>query len=229
MSIRPPFFLAATLLAIAVVTPRVHAAPLVEPSSGVAFQGHYTSGGVTFVCLGTGLRKVLFWNVYAIAFCLDEAGARPAIDRYFAGPGQRYASLHGQALADALKDDASFFAHLVSADVEKRGELVFLRSTGAEKVRDTFAGKLEKSLGSAPTERSAIRDFVSVIDHDVREGDRAFFDTRAGTLSLTWGARATTLRRDRVDAAFWNGYLGPDSPLPSLKESVARGVAALRQ
>ena len=105
---------------------------------------------------------------------------------------------------------------------------MFLRGSGAEPVRNSFSKNLERGIGSAEREKAAIRDFVSAIDRDVKEGDRARFVTRPGELSFTWGANAKTLKHDGVETAFWAGYLGPDSPLPSLKEAVAQGVAALR-
>jgi hypothetical protein len=213
----------------ALVSPVARAEEIVEPASGVSFERRPSSEGKTFLCLGAGIRKVLLWKVYAMDFCLEEANLRSELDRYFAGPGRRFADLKGGALATALGDDRAFFDYLASAVIEKRAELVFLRGSDAETVRSSFRKNLEKGIGSAEGEKAAIRDFVSAIDRDVKAGDRARFVTRPGELSFTWGTSSRTLRHGGVQIAFWTGYLGPDSPLPSLKESVAQGVAALRR
>jgi hypothetical protein len=202
---------------------------LVEPSSGARFDGRPALGGKTFVCVGTGLRKYLLWSVYAMDFCLEQGGAQEELERYFAGPGRRHANLHGQALAGALRDDETFFAWLASSPVEKRAELVFLRGTDADRVRRSFGDKLAREVGPSTAEQAALHDFIAVIDRDIKEGDRASFSTRAGELSLGWGAANRTLRHAGIERAFWSGYLGPDSPLPSLKDSVARGIAGLRE
>lgn len=212
-----------------VVSPVARADAFVEPSSGVSFDRRPSSDGKSFLCLGAGIRKYLVWKVYAMDFCVEETNMKSELDRYFAGPGKRYANLRGTTLANALGDDRSFFNYLASTAIEKRAELVFLRGSGADTVRDSFTKNLEKGLGSAEREKVAIRDFVSVIDRDVKEGDRARFVTRPGELSFTWDGNAKTLKHDGVETAFWEGYLGPDSPLPSLKDAVALGVAALRQ
>jgi hypothetical protein len=211
----------------AVAYPSAHAAALVEPSSGVAFEDRPLAEGRTYLCVGAGMRKILFWSVYAIDFCVEEGALRREMDRYFAGAGSKYASLRGQALAEALDDAPSFFDHVASMTADKRAELVFLRDAGADAVRDGFGKNLLKEMGNRGPEKAAVHDFVAVIDHDVRKGDRAVLATRAGELTLTWGDRSRTLRRTDVERAFWRAYLGPDSPVPSLKHSVARGVAAL--
>jgi hypothetical protein len=113
--------------------------------------------------------------------------------------------------------------------VDKRAELVFLRGLGADSLRENFGKNLLKGLGSGASERAAVRDFVSVIDHDVKQGDRAALATRPGEVSLAWGAQSRTLRHPSVETSLWRVYFGPDSPVSSLKESVARGVASLRK
>jgi hypothetical protein len=213
----------------AIVSPVAHAEGLVEPASGVSFEKHPSSDGKSFVCLAAGIRKYLFWKVYAMDFCVEEEKLKSELDRYFAGPGKRHAALEGRTLATALGDDRTFFDFLASSAIEKRAELVFLRDSDADTVRNSFRKNLEKGIGSADQEKAAIGDFVSAIDRDVKVGDRARFVTRPGELSFTWGTNSRTLKHSGVEAAFWRGYLGPDSPLPSLKDAVAQGIASLRR
>lgn len=202
---------------------------LVEPSSGVSFEKHPASGGDAFLCLGAGLRKYLFWKLYAMDFCVEDGKGRAEIARYFSGPGRRYADMKGGDLAKALADDQGFFDFLVTMPVEKRAEMVFLRGGDADKAREGFSKNLEKFLGSGDREKAAIRDFVSAIDRPVSSGDRAVFVSHPGAqLDFTFGANTRSLRHDKAERAFWGAYLGPDSPLGSMKEAIAQAVAGLR-
>lgn len=199
-----------------------------EPASGTTFERRPSAGGETFVCLGSGVRRYLLWKLYAMDFCVEEGKVKAELDRYFNSSGKAYANLPPKELAHALADDARFFEFLASMQLDQRAELVFLHDSDAEKVRDSFANNLEKGLGSSS--RVAIFNFVSGIDHDVKAGDRAQFVTRpVGELTFTSGTSTKTLKHARIATSFWRGYLGPDSPLPSLKESVASGVASFRR
>jgi hypothetical protein len=219
--------IALALGAAAIEEPVTSAPGLVEPSSGTTFEARPSAGGETFLCVGAGVRKYLFWSVYAIDFCFEESAGRRAVAQYFAGPGRSYAALRGQALADALRQAPSFYDFIAVMEADKRAELVFLRDAGAEKIRDGFGKNLLQGIGAGAPEQAAVRAFVSVIDHDVKAGDRAELATRPGELSLTVGGRSRTLRHASVEVAIWRVYFGADSPAPSLKESVAQGVAAL--
>jgi hypothetical protein len=195
-----------------------------EPASGTTFERRPSAGGETFVCLGSGVRRYLVWKLYAMDFCVEEGKVKAELDRYFSGPGRVYANLPSKELAQALADDARFFDFLASMQLDQRAEIVFLHDSDAEKVRDSFAKNLEKGLGSSS--KAAIRDFVSGIDHDVKTGDRTQFVTHpVGELTFTSGTSTKTLKHALIARSFWRGYFGPDSPLPSLKESVATGVA----
>jgi hypothetical protein len=201
---------------------------LVESASGTTFERRPTHNGRSFVCLGAGVRKYLFWQVYAMDFCLEESKARSELEAYLTGNGKRHAGLRGPALATALREDPGFFEQLASMATDKRGEMVFLRSGGADTVRSNFRKNLEKALGSAPPEEAAIQDFVSPIERDVRPGDRAVFTTSpSGSITFAIGSREKVLARSGAEVKFWRAYLGPDSPLPSLKDAVAQGVADL--
>ena len=215
------------IIALFVAT-TAHAQNLVEPASEATFDRTPTFAGKPFVCLGTGLRKYAFFKVYAAAFCVEAARLRPELDAWFAGPGKRLAGLRGAELARALEKAQDFFDWLAAGGVDKRLELVFLRSADADKVRAGFTKNLEKALG--PAAATAISAFAGAIDRDIRVGDRVVFVTHpAGELVLSWGARNEVLRHEKAPWAFWSAYLGPDSVVQSLKESVARSVADLRR
>jgi hypothetical protein len=217
-------------VAVSLASPLVaRADTFVEPSSGVSFEKHPASGANSFLCLGAGTRKYLLWKLYVMDFCVEDGKGRAEIDRYFSGPGRRYAGMKGSDLAKALADDQGFFDFLVTMPVEKRAEMVFLRGGDADKAREGFSKNLEKFLGSGDREKAAIRDFVSAIDRPVNTGDRAVFVSHPGAqLDFTFGANTRSLRHEKAERAFWGAYLGSDSPLGSMKEAIAQAVAEMR-
>lgn len=204
----------------------VRAETLIEPSSELAFEKTPTLDGKRYQCLGTGIRKKAIFRVYAIAFCVEEAGFAASLPQYFEGPGKKHAQLRGDELARALSKDPGFFQFLRGAPVDKAIELVFVRSVGAEKMRETFVESLTRALGAG--ERPRIDAFVRMLDRDLKEGDRlALRTTRAGAIQVHLGA-PRVLEDPTLAGGIWQAYLGPDSSVPSLKESIARGTAALR-
>ncbi len=214
-------------VALTLLSPAAPAKDVVEPSSKTTFEERPTALGTTFQCVGAGVRTYAWFKVYAIDFCLDASSAKAQLDAYFVGPGRRFAALRGRDLARALEKAQDFFDYLAGIGVDKRAELVFLRSADADKVRAGFSKNLENALGSGA--KAAIAELASVIDRAVAVGDRAVFVTRpSGEVSLHWQGNTRILRHERAQWAFWSAYLGPDSVVPSLKESIARGVADLR-
>lgn len=206
---------------------QARAEALVEPSSELSFEKYPTFDGKRFQCLGTGIRKKAIFRVYAIVFCVDEAAFAAQLPKYFEGPGKRHAALRGEELARALGKDPEFFQYLRGAPVDKAIELAFVRNVGAEKMRETFVESLTRALG--PGERARIDAFVQMLDRDLKEGDRlALRTTAAGGIHVQLGA-PRALDDSKLAGGIWQAYLGPDSNVPTLKESVARGVAALRQ
>lgn len=199
------------------------AEPLVEPSSDQRFERSPVLDGKPFLCLGAGIRKKSFWSVYAIDFCVEAAAGRAELARWLSGAGRRHAGKRTEALAQGLGGDPEFFQFMVTMPVEKSADIVFVRDVSREKIREAFTWSLVRALGEA--ERPRIESFVSLIDRDIKEGERiALRTTPSGEVTLSLGS-PHHIKDEKLSRALWQAYLGPDSVTPALKASVALGTA----
>ncbi len=218
--------LAALLLAAAPAGVRAEE-PLIESASAQQPERAPVAPGTRFVCLGAGVRKKLFWSVYAIDFCVEAEAGRAELSRYLAGPGgAQHAGKQGEELARSLREDPEFFRHLTEMPVEKRAELVFLRDVDRVRFGEAFTWSLVQVLGEEA--RPRVQAFVSKLaGRDVREGEKLSLRTRPdGQVSAALDQDLGE-RDERLASALWKAYLGPDSVVPSLKDSVAEGAALL--
>ena len=211
------------LWALPAAAPPTVADRLVEPASEIAFDARPLIDGERFVCLGAGIRKKSIFKVYAVSFCLEKAGAAQ-LEAWLARSGQRLAGRAG--LADALADDEAFFRELLSLGVAKAVEMAFVRDVSRDKIRAAFADSLVRVLGEG--ERGRVEAFVAQLQREVRSGERLTLLARPGGDITVWLSGERRVLHDEIIAgALWTPYLGTDSITPSLKRSVAQGVARL--
>ncbi|MBI5549770.1 MAG: chalcone isomerase family protein [Deltaproteobacteria bacterium] len=197
---------------------------LVEPSSEQEFERTPNIEGKPFLCLGAGVRKKVFFQIYAIDFCVEAQAGRAEIAKYLQSPdGRRHAGKKAEALARSLREDEAFFAHVVSMPVEKSADVVFVRDVTSQQLRDAFAWVLLQALGEEA--RARIDAFVAMIDRDMKEGDRMTLRTKpSGEVMLDLGV-PHQVRDERLAYSLWQAYLGPESIIPDLKASIAEGTA----
>ena len=207
---------AAALLATLVAAP-ASAQQLVEPSTEIKFEKAPTIDGKPYLCLGTGLRKKVFFKVYAMVFCIEEAAGRPALAKLLEGNTRS---------ASDLADDNELFKKLMALPVGKAAEMVFVRDVSKEKMKDAFEESLTKALGKA--EQPRIDAFLNAnMDKDLKSGDHMILRTKPdGELTVGLVGALKTSTDPVLAPAVWMPYLGPDSVAPSLKKSVAAGALA---
>ncbi|HEY3451816.1 MAG TPA: hypothetical protein VGK67_35995 [Myxococcales bacterium] len=217
----------AALLLFAAPAGAQAADPLVEPSSSHQFERAPVVSGTRFVCLGTGIRKKLFFSVYAIDFCVEAEAGRAELARYLAGPGGvPHAGKQGEELARSLREDPEFFRHLMEMPVEKRAELVFLRNVDRGQLGEAFTWVLLQALGEEA--RPRVEAFVSKLAvRNVREGEKLALRTRPDGQVTAALDEDLGVRDEKLASALWKAYLGPESVTPALKDSVAEGAALL--
>jgi hypothetical protein len=201
------------LCALALARPAVAAADLVEPSTGIAFPAEQRGPqGTVFTCLGTGLRKVFLFKVYAITFCVDNPAAA------LAGIPPAEAGQSVDDRAERLAQDDAFFDRLLQSETDKAVILRMVRDVSREKNADA----LRKSLGSvlpAPKVELLINTFPG----EAKEGQETrIFSSNQRTVTISMGGATKTLEDPEIAAKLWRVWLGPDSVTPKLKESVAR-------
>ena len=169
----------------------------------------------------------MVWDVYAVAFYVDEAPLRAEVERYFSHEGRSLAALLDKALARALLADPAYTRALLSSDLDSLVEMVFVRDVSRSAIRKAMAESLLKALGEG--ERKRVDAFVSQLDRDLKKGDRLRMRARPGgdiVVSLETAQR--TLHDEVIARALWVPYLGADSVTPALRRSVADGVAAIQ-
>jgi hypothetical protein len=114
--------------------------------------------GRTLTCVGTACREKTWVavDVYAVALWVDAGKLKSDLSKWKGKSGKDVAG------------DQAFFDSLCKADVEKRLRLVFVRSVGAQKIRDAFKESLASSYETLP---KAATDFLALFTQDLNTGD----------------------------------------------------------
>lgn len=203
----------ACLLTLVFLALPAAAGELVDPSTSVRFATPISVGGETFTCLGAGVRKILFFKVYAVAFCMPEAQAE-AVERGYVRSA--YPGLVGPALAQELASDQGFFDALANSPGDKLVEMHMVRNVSRKQLADAFRESLSKIL--PPSKVAAL---VAAIPSAAREGQTALIHARGDTLIIEIGSQVSTIPDRETAQEIWRVWLGPDSVSPTLKHSLA--------
>ncbi|MHB8416767.1 MAG: chalcone isomerase family protein [Myxococcales bacterium] len=212
MSALRRLFLPSLLLLAAVAA----AGEIVEPETSVHFDTRVLVGGETFECVGAGVRKILFFKVYAVAYCV-QPGATEAVERTYARSA--YPGLVGPALAAKLASDQGFFDALANAPGDKLVEMHMVRNVSRKQLADAFHDSLSKILPAPKVAR-----VVAAVPSDARSGQTALVHSRGGELVIEIGGQLVTIDDPETARVIWRVWLGPDSVTPSLKRSIAERV-----
>ena len=209
----------ATASLLAASLPAARAAdPLVEPSTGVAFELERPApggGDGSLALAGIGLRKkALFFKVYAFGLYLDPQAAR-----------EHLASMAGKS-ADELRADPSFYEHLVSLPGERLCVMRFVRNVGADAMREA----LDASLDLAVAEDDPVREqFGALWTEKIRKGEEVAIDIGAdGVVTVYRDGRAVgSVSSEAVGRALMLSWVGPDPVSPDIKQGVAERIPAI--
>jgi len=202
--------LLSTALLLTLLAPvTAHADKLVEDGTGIAFDSPQTIDGISFKCLGTGLRKKFVVKVYAVAFCLgaDKADATVAAAAAKAG-----GKLDG--------DNKAFFTALRESDAAKAVDMRFVHDAGKDKIVDAFKDTLDEALGNDDADGRA--KFLALVDRDIKKGDRMTLTaTPDGKLTLTMAGHAASMVDPKIAKHIWVSWIGPDAVTPGLRDDIA--------
>lgn len=194
------------------------AAELVDSSTGTRFAPTATAGGTEFQCLGAGVRKMLTFKVYAVAYCVDAERA-DAVETL----GQAlHPDLTGEELAKALENDPRFYDHLQRLPGDKLVIMHMVRDVDRAKLADAFRKSLKDVLP-----REKVEKLVAAIPADVRNGENAILYSNGPNLVIDIGGRQSTLEDAQIAQRLWSVWLGPESVSPSLKRSIAQNAAGM--
>jgi hypothetical protein len=197
-----------------------------EPVTGVEFDRHPIWDAKPYLLLGIGVRKVALGNLYAIRFAVEREPAERALERWFVGEGRRHGALRGPGLAEALDHDGSFWEWMLAEPFGKWVELAFHHGIAAEHLRGLFRKSLMRILGPGAIGR--IDAVVGDLDRDLQKSERLGIHVLASwQLAIDFDGRKTHVDPDIARAAL-RPWLGVETLTPSLRHTVAEGIARLR-
>ncbi|HEY3448901.1 MAG TPA: hypothetical protein VGK67_21250 [Myxococcales bacterium] len=184
---------------------------MVEPSTGAAFERQPEIGGRRYQTIGVGVRKLFLAPLYSIGLAVERGQLAELLER------TRFLSEHA-----AL--DQRFFSALVDLPVDKAAFLVFHHDFPRERAQEAMAEGLRRSLGRRDETR--IARVLDLLKRDLQRGDRIHWRSSENRL-LTFELDGVVDINDRLLArGVWVPYLGPDPVSASLKQRMARFLAA---
>jgi hypothetical protein len=204
------------LVAVLLAPPAARAeAQLVDQTTGTSFDAVQTIAGVTYKCLGAGVRKVWFFKAYAATFCVE--GNLPAATASYV---QSLRSSAGAGLADSLADDSNFFASLVDHSGGKLVIMKLVRDISAARMASAFREGLSNVL---PAEK--VEKLVATIPGDAKEGQVVQLYSAGGKLTIDIAGNKKVIDDPEIAHKLWFVWLGPKGVSPTLKKSIAEHVA----
>jgi len=209
-------FLAAMLL-LATPAAAADAKPIVDNSTGVKFDPVVTAEGTQYRCLGAGVRKVFLFKAYAVTYCLEAAKVDDAIVPYLK---KSHGSAKGDALAEALEDDQRFFDQLAAAPGDKLVVMRLVRDISKDQIAGAFRDSLSGVLSKAQVDK-----LIDTIPGDAKDGQKILLHSHGDRLVIDIAGNAKTIEDREIAARLWRVWLGPDSPTPSLKASIAELIS----
>ena len=191
-------------------------ATLRDDSTGVRFDETTTVDGTTYRCLGAGVRKVFLFKAYAVAWCLEAS----KVDETIAGfLKTNHPDRKGKKLADALEDDQRFFDRLASAPGDKLVVMRLVRDISKDQIAGAFRDSLSDVLPPAKVEK-----LIDTIPGDAKDGQQILLHSHGSRLVIDIAGDAKTIDDEQIADNLWRVWLGPSSPTPSLKDSIAAQV-----
>ena len=189
-----------------------------DGSTGTKFEAETTVGNTKYRCLGAGVRKVFLFKAYAVTFCLQ---ADKVDDTLVGHLKKAHENKTGKALADALENDQAFFDRLANAPGDKLVVMQLVRDIS----KDQIAGAFRDSLGDV-LPKDKVEKLIETIPGDGKDGQKILLHSHGDTLVIDIAGTAKTIEDKEIASKLWRVWLGPGSPTPSLKESIAEHVAA---
>lgn len=193
---------------------------VVDGSTGTRFDGRMQVEGVSYRCLGAGVRKVLFFKAYAVTFCLDERRMDQVVGGYL---DKSHPGLEGRALEDALRKDQAFFDHLANVSADKLVVMQLVRDISKDRIASAFRDSLGEVL---PQDR--VEKLIATIPGDGKDGQKILLHSHGTQLVIDIAGDAKRLDDQMITKNLWRVWLGSDPVAPSLKDSISSTVTQAR-
>jgi hypothetical protein len=206
----------AVLATSGLLAPPASASAVVEDSTGVEFPvARETEGSDgTLQLTGTGVRKKLWFKVYAFGLYADEEVLAEAL-----------ASWRGQSV-EALRDSHEFYEALIRAPGDKLAVMRFVRDVGADSMRDA----LDDALDLAVDEDDPVRGrFTGLFDETITDGEEVgLLIGEDGTVTVHRdGQEVGSVTSEAVGRALLLSWLGPETISEDIREGVVTRIPDL--
>lgn len=183
-----------------------------EPSTGLVFPLERSAPGSErpLALAGAGVRKKLFFKVYALGLYLDDEAASRELEAWSGRP------------AAELEDDPELYRALIGLSGQRLAVLRFVREVSASRMRDAMLDAL--TAGSVPANDPHARRFLGLWKKPIEEGETvSLLFTEEGLVRLARdGTVIGELISPRVAEALLTAWLGQDP----VSETVRDGVVA---
>lgn len=202
---------------------------LTEPSSKKTFAAEQTVWGKRWVAIGTGLREKYGFDVYAIAYYVEQERGAPALQAWLDGAGKSYNSGGKVDIAKAKGADA--LGKLFQECACGRGvEIKFVRSVAGPDIVKSTIEALEKRLGplDTPELKDDIQQLQDFLNYDISAGGQLKFYISAGnSLSATGPGGALKLKNPTLAKALLGNWAGPKPVQEDMRQGLLSNVNAL--
>ena len=187
---------------------------MIDKITGTKFDEITQEEGRRFKCLGSGVRKLMVANVYAVAFCVDAAYADALVENYI---DQHHPGLQGDALREALRQDRKFFQKLAATKHSRLAVLKMQRNLSQKQL----ATNIRRSLSSLlPDEK--LDKLTAAITAGAQKGQVVKIYTVGARLTVDVAGAVRAFEDEEVTQKLFLVWLGPKSVSPSLREDIAR-------
>ncbi len=192
---------------------------LIDKTTGTEFDQITTEEGEGFKCLGTGVRKLVVANVYAVAFYVDAVHADALVERYVA---EHLAGMKGDGPFKALREDRRFFQMLAATKHNRLAVLKMQRNVSQKQLATSIRRSLRSLL---PDEK--LDKLTAAITAGAKKGQVVRISARGAKLRIDVAGAVRTFEDDEVTQKLFLVWLGPKSVSPTLREDIARRAARL--
>ena len=190
---------------------------LEEPSTDLVFPLEISHPDLEqpLALTGVGVRKKLFFKVYALGLYVDPAAVRDGLSRW-AGRS-----------ADRLREDDAIYEALRDLPGHRLVVMRFVRDVGASRMREAMEDALTES--DVPAEDPAGSRFLRLWNEPISDGERvALLFGPEGRVAVSRDSRSIgEVRSPAVSRALLTTWLGPDPVSDDIREGVVARLPEL--
>jgi hypothetical protein len=186
---------------------------LEEPSTDLVFPLETSPSDLEqpLVLTGVGVRKKLFFKVYALGLYVDPGAVRDGLSRW-----------NGRS-SEQLEEDDGVYQALMDLPGHRLVVMRFVRDVGASSMREAMEDAL--TAGNVALNDPAGSRFLKLWDEPIADGERvALLFGPEGRVAVSRDSRAVgEVRSHEVSRALLATWLGPDPVSDDIREgAVAR-------